>query len=379
MAQEQQQQQQQQQEQEQEQQEQQQQQQLPFVRKHVTQGGVDKGNGLVATQRIARGSVIWREVPLVTSVPQANSSGSSHCHRCLAAVPESSSSSSSCAEEACHAVYCSAECLSADDASSHRVLCPQAAPGCDAAAAAFGTDMTTRRYDDDGDADDNESSNDAAATTTDNKTPRFPVMARKLLAQVLCEASEQRQDLLRVLRELCFAHIPQQLITPDYQRIVRWLAQREIQNNHNNSATNNENVDSSLMLRTQQQRLQKLLPPLLFGRILGILHLNCFSVFSKGSSSSTEYAGCALFEHGSFLNHSCEPNVAMEPIAPSDAGMHSFVAARDSAAGDELCFSYTDCGAHTDTKTRNAYLWKYYGFVCACPLCSAPPGAVFGN
>lgn len=75
------------------------------------------------------------------------------------------------------------------------------------------------------------------------------------------------------------------------------------------------------------------------------------------------------------MNHSCEPNVRLMP----GMARHELVvyAARDIAAGEELCLCYVERNSlpmlhflHFPTECRQHLLLRW-GFRCACPRCSA--------
>ena len=65
---------------------------------------------------------------------------------------------------------------------------------------------------------------------------------------------------------------------------------------------------------------------------MGILHLNCFSI----EDSSGKDLATALFGMGSFLNHSCDPNVELAPNLESRTSFATFRALREIQSGEEV-------------------------------------------
>lgn len=81
--------------------------------------------------------------------------------------------------------------------------------------------------------------------------------------------------------------------------------------------------------------------------------------------------GHALYRLGSFMNHSCEPNIGMPQ--PSFSSKAAWVALRDIAIGEELVDSYValEEGEKHDRDLRRQILYENYHFWCNCKLCAS--------
>lgn len=81
--------------------------------------------------------------------------------------------------------------------------------------------------------------------------------------------------------------------------------------------------------------------------------------------------GHAVYRLGSFMNHSCEPNVGMPQ--PSFSSQAAWVALKDIAFGEELNDSYValEEDAKHDRDLRRQILYENYHFWCNCKLCSS--------
>lgn len=114
--------------------------------------------------------------------------------------------------------------------------------------------------------------------------------------------------------------------------------------------------------------------------MLARLHINSFrvdGVMLTGDCSLAEMAaasvgaqqdgslGTAVYLLASLFNHSCGPNV--DVTYPMNNSTAHFVAARDIAAGEQLCISYID--ASMSVKARQQQLEWGYGFCCSCETC----------
>ncbi len=78
--------------------------------------------------------------------------------------------------------------------------------------------------------------------------------------------------------------------------------------------------------------------------------------------------GTAFYETICRINHSCDPNVAVQYIENVGiSGLQaSLVALRDIYPNEELVQSYIDC--NMDTESRQLSL-RDYGFICGCVRC----------
>lgn len=115
--------------------------------------------------------------------------------------------------------------------------------------------------------------------------------------------------------------------------------------------------------------------------MLARLHINSFrvdGVMLTGDCSLAEMAavsvgaqqggslGTAVYLLASLFNHSCGPNV--DVTYPMNNSTAHFVAARDIAAGEQLCISYID--ASMSVNARQQQLDWGYGFRCRCETCT---------
>ena len=107
--------------------------------------------------------------------------------------------------------------------------------------------------------------------------------------------------------------------------------------------------------------LELLLPLARYAQLLG-RRSNAFELrMSHGLLVS-----CLLPCEASFFNHSCDPNAL---ISVGETHAVSFVAAREIAAGEEVCISYV---ATDLPHAERQHIFRHkYGFECACPVCRA--------
>ena len=95
-------------------------------------------------------------------------------------------------------------------------------------------------------------------------------------------------------------------------------------------------------------------------RVVLIKACNAHGFFSQSASSA------ALYTYGSKMRHSCKPNVVY--TSQRRAGVGSFVAKRNIAAGEELFISYIDVYKSVPMRARE--LSENYLFRCECPMCT---------
>ena len=322
-----------------------------------------KGRGLIATQQIAAGDTVLVEQPiaslLVSAVPLIRNYvdiDQPHCSHCLAQLPVCPSPAvSACGE--CDAVYCSDEHKRLHSLSHHSITCgyypPSAAP--------------------------------SLLLETEPVPPvpaKFPIMASQLLSttlvQMLLPASHSsaasppsRPRLWDDIGRLCHAELDSALLTNDYQHLIQHVSHSL----HRHPQLATTTLDTAT--------LSSLLPLSLYARLVALLHLNCFSVYTSTAARSP--FATALFVHGALLNHSCSPNVELQqPLRqaehPTEAEAERgeagrvgvWLATRDVAVGEELCNTYTDVSV--GVKQRRDYLEWAYGFVCQCERCKAESG-----
>ena len=125
-------------------------------------------------------------------------------------------------------------------------------------------------------------------------------------------------------------------------------------------------VEGGLCL-SQREFKEDVLPLDLFQRILGALHLNTFSI---SEANTGDQLGSALFTEGSMFNHSCLPNVSLQP-GPLHGGIGTFKLLRDVDVGEELAVSYIDHDLLNSAAERQQHLEWAYGFKCDCTACTA--------
>eukprot|EP01122_Echinamoeba_exundans_P014261 TRINITY_DN6417_c0_g1_i1.p1 TRINITY_DN6417_c0_g1~~TRINITY_DN6417_c0_g1_i1.p1 ORF type:complete len:392 (+),score=42.58 TRINITY_DN6417_c0_g1_i1:40-1215(+) len=77
----------------------------------------------------------------------------------------------------------------------------------------------------------------------------------------------------------------------------------------------------------------------------------------------------AMYETGSFANHSCDPNVGLR--SPSVTSEVLWVAFKPIRKGEEILCSYIP--TDLSTAERKEILLRSYGFECKCPRCSSSP------
>ncbi|DBA70576.1 TPA: hypothetical protein ACH3X2_011966 [Trebouxia sp. C0005] len=87
---------------------------------------------------------------------------------------------------------------------------------------------------------------------------------------------------------------------------------------------------------------------------------------SVGAQQGSGSLGTAVYLLASLFNHSCSPNVDI--VYPMNNSTAHFVAARDIAAGEQLCISYID--ASMSVRARQRQLDWGYGFRCSCEACT---------
>ncbi|KDQ55937.1 hypothetical protein JAAARDRAFT_36713 [Jaapia argillacea MUCL 33604] len=94
-----------------------------------------KGKGLVATEKIAEGEVIWKEDPFIVAPEwsiynlQLSSRACAHCTTPLTDSPLTVACPSSTSSTPCHARFCNRLCLSRSS-NIHPLLCPPRNPAC---------------------------------------------------------------------------------------------------------------------------------------------------------------------------------------------------------------------------------------------------------
>lgn len=114
--------------------------------------------------------------------------------------------------------------------------------------------------------------------------------------------------------------------------------------------------------------LELLLPLARYAQLLGAAQLNAFELrMSHGFLVS-----CLLPCEASFFNHSCDPNAL---ISVGETHAVSFVAAREIAAGEEVCISYV--ATDLPHGERQHIFQHKYGFECQCPVCRADAGHTY--
>lgn len=81
--------------------------------------------------------------------------------------------------------------------------------------------------------------------------------------------------------------------------------------------------------------------------------------------------GHALYRIGSFMNHSCDPNVGM--VSPSFSSHAQWSLLRPVSKGQELVNSYIALGEDTQQskEDRQHLLQLHYKFTCRCSLCTS--------
>ncbi|ORY51379.1 SET domain-containing protein [Rhizoclosmatium globosum] len=96
------------------------------------------------------------------------------------------------------------------------------------------------------------------------------------------------------------------------------------------------------------------------------LNLNAMQSF-YGEKEEERVVGTSLYLFASMLNHSCVPNVKVDW---EDSNIIHAIANKDIAAGEELTITYNSEAAKMGTDERWEYFRYNYGFICTCPLCS---------
>jgi hypothetical protein len=189
---------------------------------------------------------------------------------------------------------------------------------------------------------------------------KFPYMAEGLMAQTLLG---DHKALWARLGQLCFATIPitNPQLTADYFELLDKFAGCAGGELAHLLARGKEAVPPCCL----KEVLQAEVPIEVYARIVGILHLNTFSL---DHSDARKSESSALFHHASFINHSCDPNVAMDAV---DADGNVRLSCRRAVLpGEELTIAYIDCGLPTDLR-KEKLEWAY-AFTCVCSRCRAP-------
>jgi hypothetical protein len=178
------------------------------------------------------------------------------------------------------------------------------------------------------------------------KIRRFSHMGAGLMAQTLLG---DHTALWAKLGQICHATIPADhtQLADDYADLVKSLAS-----------------NPELAVKYTEEKLRAEVPVEVYARIIGILHLNAFSVSTAEEGMSVGDSS-ALFHHASFANHSCDPNVAMDEL--DTHGRVRFVCRRPVEPGEELTVAYIDCDLPT-AERREKLAWAY-AFTCDCPKC----------
>ena len=283
---------------------------------------------------------------LHSSLPTGRPTQQPHCAHCLAPVSAGPAASVSC--EGCDARYCSEDHRRLHDAAFHSVLCSYVPPSC------------------------------LPSALDDNVTPapllKFPIMAAAVLTQTLIQmltpavtATGQQSASLPSLPplwsdigRLAHAELDETTLAADHADLLSHL----LLHHHRHPVLRS----CSLSLPA----LAALLPLPLYSRTVGLLHLNCHSLYASPDASTP--LATALFAQAALFNHSCSPNLALQqPLQQAEMadGRRAGVwkALRPVAAGEELTNAYTDCDAPL-SKRRSFLKWAY-GFDCHCERCTA--------
>eukprot|EP00743_Colponemidia_sp_Colp-15_P011896 GILK01013390.1.p1 GENE.GILK01013390.1~~GILK01013390.1.p1 ORF type:complete len:167 (+),score=18.60 GILK01013390.1:307-807(+) len=104
-----------------------------------------------------------------------------------------------------------------------------------------------------------------------------------------------------------------------------------------------------------------------YARCLGLLNLNSHQIQIKTATDIS--SGAALFLIGSYLNHSCIPNVelAYRMSHRGSPPVAEFKATQPIQVDDEMFITYIDTTL-APADRQNSLHWNY-GFHCQCPLC----------
>eukprot|EP00930_Biecheleria_cincta_P026903 TRINITY_DN18911_c0_g1_i2.p1 TRINITY_DN18911_c0_g1~~TRINITY_DN18911_c0_g1_i2.p1 ORF type:complete len:348 (+),score=66.93 TRINITY_DN18911_c0_g1_i2:77-1120(+) len=102
---------------------------------------------------------------------------------------------------------------------------------------------------------------------------------------------------------------------------------------------------------------------------IGIFHTNSMACPSAGNSDFDAPRG--LFLNMSRFNHSCSPNAMQSWIA--DRGEMQLRAVRSISKGEEICICYIDPSSAWEQRQQD--FKENFGFLCRCPVCSAPSGS----
>ena len=102
--------------------------------------------------------------------------------------------------------------------------------------------------------------------------------------------------------------------------------------------------------------------------MLGVNLTSVDTGFVQAAASDAEAPrpGASLMSVGTFVNHSCEPNLGVHSSMTDMGGSVVFYAKRDIAAGTELTIAYTH---DAPLELRQMQLRAQYGFECKCSKC----------
>jgi len=304
--------------------------------------GSEKGKGLVATERIEEGEVIWKEDPLATCPDwdlQARQTRSEACANCTRELPAPTSPPFPCpAPPSCSASFCNRLCV-ARNGNVHALLCP--------------------------------AQNPASIPLLDLlKTEKWKALGAwtRVVALILSQHSKgqtgEMEDSLEIVRSLAGMTFEKRL------KLLAGLKPTD--------TSSMELGKKSHMLLTQafqsppqpaqQKKLRKILgaKPLPQDVVDDLLSWEGFQLGLGKMSLNLESFGGVYALH-SHLNHSCSPNTSVRHLDPSITPRISLVAKRVIDPGEELLIAYVD--PTKGVKARNRAL-KEWGFgLCQCTKC----------
>mmetsp|Transcript_79918 Transcript_79918/g.183120 ORF Transcript_79918/g.183120 Transcript_79918/m.183120 type:complete len:152 (-) Transcript_79918:84-539(-) len=111
----------------------------------------------------------------------------------------------------------------------------------------------------------------------------------------------------------------------------------------------------------------------MYPQLVAVIAVNSFCSSYAGVDDGSEDMGLMLFDLTSRMNHGCRPNVA-QTLDRSEQGVShiQLVAARAIDVGDELNISYLYGGQNERflVVERQRFLFRAWGFQCACERCS---------
>ncbi|EUC63033.1 Set5 protein [Rhizoctonia solani AG-3 Rhs1AP] len=367
--------------------------------------GPEKGKGLVATQDIDAGEVLWREDPFVYAPPweiyEAQMAGTACAYCSRAFTPtnpplrvrcphgEQSVTATPPPVRHCRGVFCSRLCLSRSG-SNHSLLCPVANPACLdlldflgnehwKAALAFAQSIVrilsawqdeTRSGLAKGKGAPNKSG-DESLMSKDAVWDTYQSFATLRNDQRWSHTSEN--DLARSQLENRYKHLHTVLINALY------LQSTESQEDAGLGPTNT--LTESIPVPTRSAAHTKQLKRLLR---LPISQTTLTSLFSwdglmegLGKMNLNLEAHGGLFPLHSHLNHECRPNVSIRHISPDGSAnsiLHSpnpsritVIATSPIPAGVELVVSYVDPSLDLRSRRRELRAWDFG--VCQCGRC----------